>query len=821
MARRISGRHHGDPRNADTRASIKDEYRPSRDEILRYIAENPDRSGKRDIAKAFSLRGGDRIWLKDLLRDLQDEGLLTRQRKRLARAGALPRVAVLDIFGRDSDGVLLARPTEAPDDGPPPVVSIRVPRSGPAPGVGDRVLAKTFPADDEQSTLGGPAYTGRVMKIFEKRTEAVLGVFRVLKDGTFRIEPVERRQPELTVDREFQNGAKNGDLVEVEPARAPRYGLPRAKVLSVLGSLTSEKAVSMIAIHAHDIPHIFPPEVLAEAEGLAPLLSPRSRGEGDPPGSGIRPARGQAPDRVRGSANLDESAQSLIPLPGPSPRKRGQGDFVREDWRDLPLVTIDPSDAKDHDDAVFAEPDADDKNPGGVVVTVAIADVAAYVRPDSPLDREALKRGNSVYFPDRVVPMLPERISNDLCSLREGEDRPALAVRMTFSAEGRKIRHSFHRIMMKSAAKLAYPQAQAAIDGVPDDTTGPMLETVLKPLWDAYAVLKRGRDARQPLELDLPERKILLKEDGTVDRVVVPERLDAHRLIEEFMIQANVCAAETLEAKKQPLLYRIHDAPSLAKQESLREFLHTLNLSLARGAQMKPGQFNGILERVRGADNEALVNEVVLRSQSQAEYSPKNIGHFGLNLRRYAHFTSPIRRYADLIVHRGLISALRLGPDGLTRQEEARLEDVGVLISAAERRAMAAERDTVDRLIAAYLAERIDDRFDARVSGVVKAGLFVTLPQYGADGFIPVSSLGGDYYIYDETARSLYGERSGKGYQLADRVEVRLVEVAPMAGAMRFEMLSEPKPLPGSRRSFHKAKGRARASQSRPRGRRR
>ncbi|RUU96790.1 MAG: ribonuclease R [Mesorhizobium sp.] len=768
MARRVSGRSHGDLRTADTRAKVRDNYRPSRDEILRYIAENPDRSGKRDIAKAFALRGEDRIWLKDILRDLQDEGLLTKERKRLARVGALPHVAVLDIFGRDADGVLLAHPTEAVGNGEPPVIAIRVSRGGggPTPGIGDRVLAKTFPTDDAT----GPAYTGRVMKIFEKRTDAVLGVFRVLQDGTFRIEPVERRQPELVVDKEFQNGAKNGDLVEVEPARASRYGLPRAKVLAVLGSLTSEKAVSMIAIHAHDIPHIFPADVIAEAEAVKP-------------------------------ATLAD----------------------REDWRDLPLVTIDPADAKDHDDAVFATPDTDEKNPGGVVVTVAIADVAAYIRYGTALDREALKRGNSVYFPDRVVPMLPERISNDLCSLREGQDRPALAVRMTFAADGRKLRHSFHRIMMKSAAKLAYPQAQAAIDGVRDDKTGPILDTVLKPLWDAYAVVKRGRDTRQPLELDLPERKILLKEDGTVDRVVVPERLDAHKLIEEFMIQANVAAAETLEAKRQALVYRIHDAPSLAKQESLREFLQTLGLSLARGAQMRPNQFNGILDRVRGADHEGLVNEVVLRTQMQAEYSPSNIGHFGLNLKRYAHFTSPIRRYADLIVHRGLIAALGFGAGGLTQDEAERLEEVSALISATERRAMAAERDTVDRLIAAYLAERVDERFDARISGVTKSGLFVQLPQYGADGFIPVSSLDGDYYIYDETARSLFGERTGKGYQLADRVEVRLIEVAPMAGAMRFEMLTDPKPLPGSKRSFHKTKGRARASQSRPgsRGRRR
>ncbi|WP_353641578.1 ribonuclease R [Mesorhizobium sp. WSM2239] len=769
MARSISGRKGGGgkTRSSDTPASgsVSRDFRPSRDDILRYIASNPEKSGKRDIAKAYSLKGEDRLWLKDMLRDLQDEGLLKKDRKRLIRRGALPHVVVLDIFSRDAEGGLLARPTEraTEDDEFNPIVSIKLRRdaSGPAPGVGDRVLAKTFPTNDPT----GPAYTARVMKIFDRQREAVLGVLRVGHDGTFRIEPVERRQAELVVEAEFLNDAKPGDLVEAEPVRAGRYGLPRAKVLTVVGSLTSEKAVSMIAIHAHEIPHIFPQEVISEAEA-------------------VRPAS----------------------LAG------------REDWRDLPLITIDPADAKDHDDAVFAEPDTDEKNPGGVVATVAIADVAAYVRSGTALDREALKRGNSVYFPDRVVPMLPERISNDLCSLKEKVDRPALAVRMVFAADGRKIRHSFHRIMMRSAARLAYRQAQAAIDGAPDETTGPILETILKPLWAAYDVLKRGRNARQPLELDLPERKILLKPDGTVDRVIVPDRLDAHKLIEEFMIQANVAAAETLEAKKQLLVYRVHDAPSLAKQESLREFLATIGLSLARGAQMRPSQFNGILERVRGEDNEALVNEVVLRSQSQAIYSPENLGHFGLNLRRYAHFTSPIRRYSDLIVHRALIGALGLGKDGLTRSEEERLEDISALISATERRAMAAERDTVDRLIAAYLAERLNDTFDARISGVTKAGLFVQLPQYGADGFIPVSSLEGDYYIFDEAGRSLFGERTGKGFQLADRVEVRLVEVAPLAGAMRFEMLTDPKPLPGSKRSFHKAKGqrsRARASQPR------
>lgn len=753
-------------------ATGKAEFRPSREDVLRFIEENPDRSGKREIAKGLGLKGEDRIWLKDLLRELQDEGVLKKDRKRLLRPGALPHVVVLDIFARDDEGGLLARPAEhAGEDDLPPTVSIRAARAkaGPAPGIGDRVLAKVFPTGEPK----GPAYSGRIIRVFDRRRESVLGVFRAFKDGTFRIEPVERRQPELVVDPEFRGEARHGDLVEVEPSRTGRYGLPRGKVIAVLGSLTSEQAVSMIAIHTHEIPHIFPQAVLDEAAAAKPA-----------------PSAG------------------------------------REDWRKLALVTIDPADAKDHDDAVFAEPDPDQKNPGGVIVSVAIADVAHYVLPGSPLDREALKRGNSVYFPDRVVPMLPERISNDLCSLRENENRAALAVRMTFAADGRKMRHSFHRVTMRSAAKLSYPQAQAAIDGAPDDKTGPILDGVLRPLWQAYAVLKRGREAREPLELDLPERKILLKADGTVDRVVVPDRLDAHRLIEEFMIQANVAAAETLEAKRQALLYRVHDAPSLAKQEGLREFLGSIGLSLARGAQLRPSQFNQILSRVDGADNEELVNEVVLRSQSQAEYAPDNIGHFGLNLRRYAHFTSPIRRYADLIVHRALISALGLGKDGITTAEEERLDEIAGLISAAERRAMAAERDTVDRLVATYLAERKGEIFDARISGVTKSGLFVQLPAFGADGFVPVSSLSGDYYMFDDTTHALFGQRSGRGYQLADRVEVRLVEVAPMAGAMRFEMLSEPKSLPGGKRSFHKGKKdrtatRGRASRSGSRSRRR
>ncbi|WP_313027816.1 ribonuclease R [Brucella sp.] len=743
-------------------------FLPTRDEVLKFIEENPDRAGKRDLAKAFNIKGDARVYLKDLLRELGDEGLLEKRARRLSRPGTLPPISVLNIIGRDNDGGLISRPAEWDEEnyGKPPVVTIRRTRlnkssDGPAVGVGDRVLAKIFRNKDND----GPEYSARVIKVVDQGSNAVLGVLRKLSNGEWRLEPVNRKQPEVQLDPKSLADAESGDLVEVELTSSRRYGLPSGKVRQVVGSIDSEKALSMIAIHEHEIPHVFPDDVIREAEAAKP-------------------------------ATLDG----------------------REDWRELPLLTIDPSDAKDHDDAVYAEPDTDPDNVGGHVVVVAIADVAAYVRPNSALDREALKRGNSVYFPDRVVPMLPERISNDLCSLRELEDRPALAVRMMFDANGHKKSHKFHRILMRSAAKLAYAQAQAAIDGATDEKTAPILDTILKPLWAAYGALKRGRDAREPLELDLPEKKILLGPDGKVDKVIVPERLDAHKLIEEFMIQANVAAAEVLEAHRQPLIFRIHDEPALAKQESLREFLRTLEINLAKGVALKPAQFNRILEAVDGTDHQDLVNQVVLRTQSQAIYSPDNIGHFGLHLRKYAHFTSPIRRYADLIVHRALIKALGFGKDGLTTDEEAHLEETAALISSTERRAMLAERETVDRLIAHFLAAHLGDEYEGRVTGVTKAGLFVSLATYGADGLVPISTLGNEYYLYDEANHALAGEKSGKGFRLGDNVTVRLVEALPVAGALRFEMVSEPHSLPMSTRSHHKASKGMRGRKGKPAG---
>jgi ribonuclease R len=715
---------------------------PSKADVLAFVADAKGKVGKREIARAFGLGAGDKQALKALIRELEGEGLVERHRRGLAHAGQLPTVVVADITLRDGDGDLIATPTEWDEEerGRAPKILVRLPRRGkdamPAPGVGDRLLLRVERSRDE-----GPAYTGRVLKRLSSRARTTIGVYRALPGGGGRMMPVDKKAQgrEIAIADSDRGDARDGDLVAVEAGSDFRLGLKQGRVREVLGSLASERAISLIAIHAHAIPHVFSPEALREAEAAGPVAV----------------------------------------------------NATREDWRALPLVTIDPADAKDHDDAVHAVADDDPDNRGGFVLTIAIADVAAYVRPGSALDQDALDRGNSVYFPDRVVPMLPERISNDLCSLKPGVDRPALAFRVVIAADGRKLRHSLHRIMMRSVAKLAYPQAQAAIDGHPDDTTAPLLDTVLKPLWAAYGALKIARDRREPLNLDLPERKLKLDEKGHVATVLTPERLDAHRLIEEMMILANVCAAETLEEKGAILVYRVHDEPSLEKMQSLREFLESLEIGLPKAGALRPALFNRILARVSGTQHVHLVNEVVLRSQAQAEYAPENYGHFGLNLRRYAHFTSPIRRYADLIVHRALIRALRLGDDGLPDTTLDIMREIAARISAAERRAMVAERETVDRLIATHLVEHVGASFTARIGGVTRSGLFVRLVDMGADGFIPAATLGADYYAHDEALHALVGQRTGETYRLGDQVEVRLLEALPFAGALRFEMLSE------------------------------
>jgi ribonuclease R len=711
----------------------------------------PAKIGKRDIAKAFGIKGQGRIALKAMLKELEAEGAIEKRGKVLNQPGHLPSMTLATITSRDRDGDLVAKPVEWDEErhGRPPRIHLHITtrhRPGqPVPAVGDRVLLRV----DADETAKGTAYRGRVVKILARHKAQAIGQFRASPTGGGRVIPVDKKSlgTEYFVPPGEEGGAEDCDLVTLALHRKNKLGLMEGRVTERIGSLKSEKAVSLIALHSHEIPHIFPATALAKAEAARPAT-----------------------------------------LSGPG---------KREDWRHIPLVTIDPADAKDHDDAVYAEADKDPANPDGHIVIVAIADVAAYVHEGSAMDREALKRGNSVYFPDRVVPMLPERISNDLCSLKPDEDRAALAFRMVLGADGRKRRFSVHRVLMRSHAKLAYEEAQRIIDA--GDHAHPAFST-LAALWAAWAAAQQERDARSPLELNLPERKLKLTDDGKIDRILVPERLEAHRLIEDFMILANVSAAEILEKHKTPLVYRVHDVPSNEKLANLGDHLAELGYQLGdRGFHLgerhsylpETSLFNRVLAHFAGTEHEAFVNDIVLRSQSQAEYAVENKGHFGLHLRRYAHFTSPIRRYADLLVHRAIIRAEAFGNEGLSDNFIPQLPAIAAEISACERRAMHAERETIDRLIAYHLSEQIGTIFEGRISGVTRSGLFVKLHESGADGFVPASTIGADYYRYEEGLHALVGSHSGETFRLGDPVSVRLVEAAPVAGALRFEILSE------------------------------
>ncbi|CAO3401173.1 ribonuclease R [Azospirillum palustre] len=714
---------------------MTDSHFPSKDAILAFIRSSTTPVGKREIARAFKLSGSaDRETLKDLLRELEADGTVERGRnKRMAPPQALPAVAVLLVTGADADGELAARPLTWTGEGNPPRIFLlpeKKSRGEDKPlAVGDTLLAKLARINDR-------LYEARVIRRIDGEREGrILGVYRPSADGG-RILPTDRRhKTEFLVLPPNRGDAEPGDLVFADILPAGRAGQPQARVVERLGSTDEPRAFSLIAIHAHGIPTVFPHAALREAELAAvPAL------------------------------------------------------MQREDLRDIPLVTIDGADARDFDDAVWAEADGDPENPDGWHLIVAIADVSYYVRPGSTLDRTAYERGNSVYFPDRVVPMLPEALSNGLCSLRPGEDRACLAFHLWIDRNGVLIRHRLVRGLMRSAARLTYEQVQDCHDGQPDEVTRPLADGVIAPLFGAYARLAAARAKRGTLELELPERRVHIDERGRVAEIARRERHDSHRLIEEFMIAANVAAAEALERRTMPGLFRIHDRPSMEKMEALRGFLAGIGHPLTKSADLTPDHFTRILRKVEGTSHATLVSEVVLRAQAQAAYSPDNIGHFGLALHRYAHFTSPIRRYADLIVHRALIRTLGLGVGGLDDETLGRLAEIGDHLSGTERRAATAERDAVDRYTAAFLADRIGDRFSGRISGVSRFGLFVRLDESGADGLVPASSLPDDRYDHDEAAHALVGQRTGRTYRLSSPVKVVLVEADPVSGSTLFRL---------------------------------
>lgn len=696
---------------------------PSRADILQYVREQEHDISRREIARAFGLRGAERNALKTLLRELEDEGALRKRRgRRYADEDSLPPVMVLRVSGLDRDGEPTAEPASQGEALGAPVIHVVDGKDrGAAPRVGDKILARL--------RRSGDAYEAEVIKKLGRDEKTVLGVFTRERRGGLIESADKRDRLDYVVSAGDEGGARTGDIVRAEIRPGRQYGAPQARITEVLGNMDDPGSASLIAIRFYGIPTEFTSQALEEAS-----------------------------------------------------RAAATGLGQRADLRDFPLVTIDDEDARDFDDAVWAEPDGD-----GWHLLVAIADVAWYVRPGSALDDCARDRGNSVYFPDRVVPMLPEALSNGLCSLKPGEDRPCMAVHLWIDGEGRKRRHKFVRGMMRSAARLTYGEVQSAREGMSDERTRPLVDTVIQPLYGAYEALRKAREARGTLDLDLPEHRAILDRRGRILEIRTRERFDSHRLIEEFMILANVAAAETLERRRKPCMYRVHDQPPEEKLEALREFLDVLGHRFPKGQVITARQFNRLLARVRGSDDAEAVSEAVLRTQAQAVYDPDNIGHFGLALRRYAHFTSPIRRYADLLVHRAMIDAIGAGEGGLERGGEAGFARIAEQISMTERRAVAAERDTMDRLAATYLAERADARFEARINGVTRAGLFITLSGLGAGGLVPLSSLGSERFRVDEGV-AVTGQRSRRRYRIGQVIAVRLEEADPVLGRMLFSL---------------------------------
>ncbi|HEV7340921.1 MAG TPA: RNB domain-containing ribonuclease [Sphingopyxis sp.] len=755
---------------------------PSSQQIIDFITASNEPVGKREIAKHFALHGNEKIALKALLKDMTDEGLVDLAPGRaFHKHGGLPRVTVLRVAAIDGSTVW-AVPEHWEAAGPAPRLRVIEQGRKGALGMGDRILART----EER----GGGHVAHPMKKLQAGGETVIGV--LVEDMGPGGKPILWLRPaDKRARYDFavadKGDANIGDLVRAElTGRGPAI---KAKVVERLGDPFAPKSLSMIAIARHEIPHVFGAETLAEAEIAAKLpLTPDGR----------------------------------------------------EDLRALPIVAIDPIDARDHDDAVWAEPDTDGANKGGFRAIVAIADVSYYVRPDSALDREARRRGNSVYFPDQVVPMLPETLSAGVCSLKAGQDRAALACHLVIDKQGKVTSWRFTRALVRLRANIAYEHAQAAYDAIlpgtgrgtseagggageanptpeasrkppvplhhpadgPPPPVGEDLLPALQNLWACWGLLAKARAARAPLDLDLPERQVILDEAGGIAEIRVRDRLDSMRLIEDYMIAANVAAAKALEAKKSPVMYRIHEPPSREKLVSLKDYLETFEQSFALGQVITPAVFNRLIDGFSQDDRLPEIMQAILRSQTQAYYGPANAGHFGLALGSYAHFTSPIRRYADLIVHRALVDSYKLEvpgkPKGLPERtglgeaDAKGLSRIGEAISALERRAMEAERETVDRYVAAYLANKKGAIVQARITGVQPFGFFATVDGLGGDGLVPVSTLGNERFFYDEKARTLDSEHGRVSFTTGERLDLRLVDANPISGALRFELPDAP-----------------------------
>lgn len=702
--------------------------------VLELLASNHKPLTKNQIARELGVRGDERLALKNIFLELQEEGKLDKGPRRRIMASDRPldkgQVFAAEIIAIGEDAEFIATPLDWKQEAPAPHIELNpLKRNHPKHKVlsvsleiGAHVLIRL------QAQIKG-LWLADIIKKLETSAKVHLGLFTPNRNGGGRLSSCHRKDtfPGARLTMAEAKNLQDGDIVAYSISSTD--GL---KIHKKIGRIDDPKSFSQMAIYSHNLPHEFSAEAIALSE------------------------QGKIPD-------LNQ----------------------REDLRHIPLVTIDGEDARDFDDAVFATADENPQNPGGWRILVAIADVSYYVRPGDALDHAARDRGNSVYFPDRVVPMLPEALSNELCSLKPHVDRACLAVEIILSAEGKLKSHHIKRGLMRSQARLTYTQVQKAMDGSLDDITRPIFDTVIKPLYGAYKSLSKARHKRGTLDIEQPERQVIFGPDGHIDRIIPRPLFDSHKLIEEFMIYANIAAAETLGNKGWPCLYRIHDAPDALRVANLRLTLRKMKIPFTKATNPQPPQFNELLASTRNTPLAQMIMDLVLRSQAQARYSPMNIGHFGLSLSQYAHFTSPIRRYADLIVHRALISALHLGTDGLT-DKKASLTGIADHISATERRAAIAEREVMDRFVTAYHFPHVGEIFTATIVGVTKVGLFVAIQDTGAQGFIPRGSLKGDAFYHDEDTHSLVGRRTKKSYQLGSHLEVLLQSASIVANSLIF-----------------------------------
>lgn len=707
---------------------------PSPEALIQYLESLGQSLSKRELYDAFQIHGEDKVLFKDLLRELEKKGVLIKEDGRNYRVpDALPTITTVEISLIDDDGDVFATPTEwdsSIQGTPPKIAIIHDGTKGQSIKIGDRAMVRLrkFTKD---------LYEAKIIKKVDGARGRFVAILRRHRNG-YMLDPLNRKEKfSFEVSEHDFNGAQIGQIVNAEIIPTRAHMNKKARVLDIIGNQDDPKVISLIALNDAGLSLHFPDQVIEQTKDM-----------------------------------------SVPPIDG------------RDDLRSIPLVTIDGKDARDFDDAVFAEPDTNPQNKGGYHLIVAIADVSYYVRSHTPLDKEAYKRGNSTYFPDRVIPMLPERLSNDLCSLRPHEPRATLAVHMWINDRGSLLKYRFVRGLMMSHARLTYEQVQSAMNGSPDETISPLLQTVIEPLYHAWKILDRARMERGALELDVPERKIVINDQNEMTGVAVRERLDSHKVIEEFMILANVAAARALEDRGAPCVYRIHDRPTGDKLMNAITFLDAFGMSLPKGGISKPAQLNHVLMKAKTMSSGFLISEILLRAQAQAVYDPNNIGHFGLALEKYAHFTSPIRRYADLLVHRSLIRTYNLGEGGMDDEEQVRLSEMAAHISATERVSAEAERNAVDRFTAAFLRNKIGSAFEGRIAGVTRFGLFVKLKDTGADGLVPIRTLPTDYYHHDERQHALVGRRTGRVFRLGASVMVRVLEADPMTGSTVFELMN-------------------------------